>query len=78
MQDYTGQIYLREAGSSGPITGTRRRRTVWCLSVFVRELEFADEEAENIEELTRSFWTDISAKHRSTGKHRLDVRLRIF
>ena len=28
--------------------------------------------------LIRSFWTDISANHRSIGKHRLDVRLRIF
>ena len=56
--------------SSGPTTATRGRRTVWycpCLS----ERSALWRSSRTTRKRTRSFWTDISVKNRSTGRRQL-------
>ena len=66
--DYRGAC-IRAAGQFRSYNRHEEKKNRLVLSVFVRELEFMDEEVEN---------SNTSARRRFIGRHRLEEKLRIF
>ena len=75
-KDYTGENVV-VSGQFRSYNRHEERKNRLVLSVFARELEFVDQIAESAKPI-RSFWMAISARNRSTARHRLGEKSRIF
>ena len=75
-QDYTGE-YIMVHGQFRSYNRHEEQKNRLVLSVFVREISFMEEEPDGTK-TTVSGWMAISARNRSTGRHRLEGRLQIF
>ena len=74
-EDYTGE-YIRISGQFRSYNRHEEKRNRLMLSVFAREVEFLEEEVENVNPI-RFFWMVIFANHRYTEKLLWEEKLRI-
>ena len=74
-QDYEGE-YIMVSGQFRSYNRHEEQKNRLVLSVFVREVEFVEEEMDGAK--TNSILLDISAKRRCIERHRLEEKLQIF
>ena len=74
-QDYTGEA-IKVSGQFRSYNRHEEQKNRLVLSVFVREVEFIDEELDGDENKSHSAGGVYLVKSRCTGKHRLDGKLR--
>ena len=75
-QDYTGE-YIMVSDSSALTIGMKSRKTVWYYPYLYGRFPLWKKNLTG-QRPTVSGWMAISARNRSTGRHRLEGRLQIF
>lgn len=75
-KDYTGE-FIMVSGQFRSYNRHEEQKNRLVLSVFVREVEFIDEELDGAKQIIFC-WKAISVRNRSTGRRRSDGKSRIY